>query len=65
VLFFVLRWAIVVLTLWLLWRLLKALFPARRSPRIHRQDEWAKMLEEIEELPETTDPHPDADDGEG
>jgi hypothetical protein len=53
---FVLRCAVAVLACWVLWRGLLALFPARRSPHRHKQDEWAEVLEEIKELPETTDP---------
>jgi hypothetical protein len=49
------RCVIVVLALWVLWRLYITLFPARRSPR--EGDEWGEVLEAIEELPETTDPH--------
>jgi hypothetical protein len=45
----------VVLALWVLWRLYTILFPARRSLR--ERDEWGEVLEAIEELPETTDPH--------
>ena len=57
--FFVLRCVIVALALWVLWRLCTALFHARRPPRLQRQqDEWAEVLEQIEALPETTDPHP-------
>ena len=53
--FIIVRIVIVVLALWILWRLYVTLFPARRSPR--SQDEWGEVLEAIEELPETTDPH--------
>jgi len=55
VIFIIVRFVIVVLALWVLWRLYTTLFPARRSP--HAQDEWGEVLEAIEELPETTDPH--------
>lgn len=51
----IVRCIIVVLALWVLWRLYTILFSARRSPR--KQDEWGEVLEAIEELPETTDPH--------
>ena len=51
----IVRCIIVVLALWVLWRLYTILFPARRSPR--KQDEWGEVLEAIEELPETADPH--------
>jgi hypothetical protein len=62
VVFFVLRCAAVVLACWVLWKLLLALFPARQPPRRQEQDEWTEVLEEIKELPETTDPRPGADD---
>jgi hypothetical protein len=55
VIFIIVRCIIVVLALWVLWRLYTTLFPARRSRR--EQDEWGEVLEAIEELPETTDPH--------
>jgi hypothetical protein len=55
VIFIIVRCVIVVLALWILWRLYLTLFPARQSPRA--QDEWGDVLEAIEELPETTDPH--------
>jgi hypothetical protein len=55
VIFIIVRCVIVVLALWVLWRLYTILFPARRSPR--EQDEWGEVLEAIEELPETTDPY--------
>jgi len=55
VIFIIVRCIIVVLALWVLWRLYTILFPARRSPR--EQDEWGEVLEAIEELPETTDPY--------
>jgi hypothetical protein len=51
----IVRYVIVVLALWVLWKLYTTLFPARRSPR--EQDEWGEVLEAIDELPETTDPH--------
>jgi hypothetical protein len=41
-------------------RLLSARFPARQTPRRHRQDAWAEVLEEIDALPETTDHGTDA-----
>ena len=53
--FIIVRCVIVILALWVLWRLYITLFPARRQPRA--QDEWGEVLEAIEELPETTDPH--------
>lgn len=53
--FIIVRCVIVVLALWVLWRLYTILFPARRSLR--ERDEWGEVLEAIEELPETTDPH--------
>ena len=53
--FIIVRCVIVVLALWVLWRLYITLFPARRSLR--ERDEWGEVLEAIEELPETTDPH--------
>jgi hypothetical protein len=63
--FFVLRCVIVVLVLWVLWKLFTALFSARQSrrhrPEKLRHDEWAEVLEQIENLPETADPHPHAD----
>ena len=63
--FFVLRCVIVVLVLWGLWKLFTALFSARQS-RVHtpekpRHDEWTEVLEQIENLPETADPHHRAD----
>jgi hypothetical protein len=58
--FFVLRCVLVVVALWVLWRLCTALFPARRSPHVQRQDAWADVLKEIEALPEKTDPRPRA-----
>ncbi len=60
--FFVLRGVIVVLALWVLWRLYTALFPARRPQREGAEDEWAEVLEAIDELPETTSPHPRTED---
>ena len=60
--FFVLRGVIVVLALWVLWRLYTALFPARRPQQEGAEDEWAEVLEAIDELPETTSPHPSTED---
>ncbi|MGQ4810259.1 hypothetical protein NKDENANG_03712 [Candidatus Entotheonellaceae bacterium PAL068K] len=57
---FVIRGVIVVLALWVLWRLYTALFPARRLPPAGPEDEWEEVLEAIDELPETTDSHPRA-----
>lgn len=63
--FFVLRCVIVVLVLWVVWKLCTALFTARQSrghkPEKPRHDAWAEVLEQIENLPETTDPHSRAD----
>lgn len=62
---FVLRCVIVVLALWVLWKLFTALFSARQSrghrPEKPRHDEWAEVLEQIENLPEAADPHSRAD----
>jgi hypothetical protein len=55
VIFIIVRCVIVVLALWVLWRLYTILFPARRPLR--EQDEWGEVLEAIEELPETTEPY--------
>lgn len=60
--FVVLRVVIVMLALWVLWKLYTALFPARRPPRARAQDEWGEVLEAIDELPETTEPHRHAQD---
>jgi hypothetical protein len=57
----VLRCVIVVLALWVLWKLFTTFFPVRQSrehkPEKPRHDEWAEVLEQIENLPETADPH--------
>jgi hypothetical protein len=65
VVFFVFRCVIIVLALWILWKLLTTLFSASRT-RVHRpekprHDEWTEVLEQIENLPETADPHHRAD----
>lgn len=53
--FVVVRVVIVLLALWVLWRLYIALFPTRQSPQARPQDEWGEVLEAIDELPETTE----------
>ncbi len=60
--FLILRVATLILAFWLLWRLLAALFPAKRPAPTRGQDDWAEVLDEIEQLPETTDPHARDDD---
>ncbi len=56
VLFFVLFGLIVVLALWVLWRLCASRFPARRPTRASPHDDWTEVLESIQALPETSDP---------
>ncbi len=53
-----LRIVLVVVALWVLWRLYIVVFPARRAPQAREQDGWGEVLEAIDELPETTEPHP-------
>ncbi len=60
--FVVLRYVILALVLWLVWRLCAAMIAARRPPRARPQDEWGEVLEAIDELPVTTDPHPRIED---
>lgn len=55
-----LRVIMVGLIVWGLWRVYTALYPPtprRRPLRPDAQDEWQDVLEAIDELPETTDPH--------
>ena len=61
-LFFVLRGLIVVLALWVLWRLCASRSPARRLPRASPHDDWTEVLESIQALPETHEPSHRADD---
>lgn len=53
--FIIVRCVIVLLALWVLWRLYTILFLTRRP--LCEQDEWGEVLEAIEELPETTEPY--------
>ena len=62
VLFFVLFGLIVVLALWVLWRLCASRFPARGPTRASPHDDWTEVLESIQALPETRDPPLRADD---
>lgn len=63
--FFVLRCVIVALAIWVLWKLFTTLFSTHQSrvarPEKPRHDEWAEILKQIENLPETADPHHRAD----
>ena len=62
VLFFVLRGLIVVLALWVFWRLYASRFRSRRPTRASPPDDWTEVLESIKKLPETSDPPLRADD---
>ena len=59
--FFGLQCVIAILAFWVLWKLCTALFSACQSrghrPEKPRHDEWAEVLEQIANLPETTAPY--------
>ena len=50
----ILRIVVLVLVAWFLWRLIGTLLASRRPSGPPQQDEWADVLEKINNLPETT-----------
>lgn len=59
------RVIMVALIIWGIWRVYIAFYPPppRRPARVEAQDEWHDVLEAIDELPETAEPHRRAQDG--